>query len=90
MSAGDASHEVTLITAVDCHLCDHARKVLSSIAGDTRLAVTEVAWESEQGQLLVSRDGIAFPPAVFVNGNLAGYGRISERALRRRLAELSS
>ncbi len=40
--------------------------------------------------MLVRRDGVAFPPAIYVNGSLAGYGRISERALRKRLAELTS
>jgi hypothetical protein len=82
----EASRQVTLITAADCHLCEHARKVLSSIAEETRLVVSEVSWESEEGHSLVSRDGIGFPPAVYIDGVLAGYGRISERALRGRLA----
>jgi hypothetical protein len=80
---------VTLITAADCHLCEHARMVLSTLAAETRLSVSEVSWESEEGRRLVSRDGVAFPPAVYLNGILAGYGRISARALRRQLAELS-
>lgn len=78
---------VTLITAEDCHLCEHARQVLASIARELPLFVSEIAWDSDPGRLLVSRDGVAFPPAVYLNGILAGYGRISERALRGRLAE---
>ena len=78
---------MTLITAVDCHLCDHARQVLASIAGQLQLTVSEVPWDSDHGRLLVSRDGVAFPPAVYIDGSLAGYGRISERALRKRLNE---
>lgn len=76
---------MTLITAADCHLCEHARKVLSAISEETRLVVSDVSWESDAGQALVSRDGVAFPPAVYIDGVLAGYGRISERALRKRL-----
>ena len=87
MSTRAAGRPVTLITAVDCHLCEHAREVLASIAGQIALSVTEVPWDSDDGRSLVSRDGVAFPPAVYVDGSLAGYGRISERALRKRLNE---
>jgi len=78
---------VTLITAVDCHPCDCARQVLASIAGELPLTVSEVPWDSHEGRQLVSRDGVAFPPAVYVDGTLVGCGRISERVLRRRLNE---
>lgn len=77
---------MTLITALDCHLCEHARKVLAAIDSEFPLIVSEVPWDSEDGRRLVDRDGVAFPPAVYVSGSLAGYGRISERALRKRLA----
>jgi hypothetical protein len=87
--SGEAGRLVTLITAADCHLCEHARRVLSTLGEKTHLIVSEVSWESDEGHMLVSRDGVAFPPAVYVNGILAGYGRISERALRRQLAEPS-
>jgi hypothetical protein len=81
---------VTLITAVDCHLCENARRVLASIDGQIPLIVSEVPWDSDLGRRLVIRDGVAFPPAVYVNGSLAGYGRISEGALRKRLTEPAS
>jgi hypothetical protein len=90
MNPDEPSRQVTLITAADCHLCERARKVLGTLADETPLVISEVSWESEHGHSLVSRDGIAFPPAVYVDGVLAGYGRISERALRRRLAAQSS
>ncbi|HEY8863293.1 MAG TPA: thioredoxin family protein [Candidatus Dormibacteraeota bacterium] len=83
-----ASQSLTLITASDCHLCERARKVLRSVSEETRLVVREIAWEGEEASSLVRRDGVPFPPAVYVNGSLAGYGRLSERALRRRLAEV--
>ena len=90
MNPSEASRHVTLITAADCHLCEHARNVLGSLAEETRLIVSEVSWVSNEGHSLVSRDGVAFPPAVYVDGVLAGYGRISERALRRWLPEQTS
>ena len=90
MSPGDSGRRVMLITAADCHLCEHAGEVLSSISRETPLLIREIPWEGEEGRMLVRRDGVAFPPAIYVNGSLAGYGRISERALRKRLAELTA
>ena len=84
-----SGHQITLLIAADCHLCEHARRVLQVLSGDTPLMIREVAWDGEEGRLLVTRDGAAFPPAVYLNGTLAGYGRISERALRRRLGEMA-
>lgn len=90
MSAADPGLRVTLITSADCHLCEQAGEVLGSISRETPLVIREIPWEGEEGRMLVRRDGVAFPPAIYVNGSLAGYGRISERALRKRLAELTS
>ncbi len=75
----------TLVTAPECHLCGHAREVLSRLQRDWPLAVDEVAWESSEGQTLVRRDGVPFPPALYVAGEFYGYGRLSERLLRRLL-----
>lgn len=75
----------TLVTAPDCHLCEHAREVLSRLQGARPLAVAEVAWGSAEGQALVRRDGVPFPPALYIDGTLYGYGRLSEGRLRRLL-----
>ena len=78
--------KVTLLTLHDCHLCEHARDVLSRLGRERPIALEETAWDSAEGQTLVQRDGIPFAPAVYIDGSLAGYGRISEGALRRRLS----
>jgi hypothetical protein len=75
----------TLVTAPECHLCEHARQVLSRLHRAWPLVVDEVAWNSAEGQALVRRDGVAFPPALYVGGELYGYGRLSEGRLRRLL-----
>ncbi len=49
------------------------------------MRIDDVDWDSEQGRALVEREGVPFPPAVFVNGEFVGYGRLSEGSLRRRL-----
>jgi len=81
---------VTLVTAQDCHLCERARHVLASLSEENRLAVREVRWESDEGARLISTTGVPFPPAVYLNGTLAGYGRVSERALRRLFAKVAN
>ena len=78
--------EAVLITTGECHLCDHAHRVLDALDGEYAFRLREVDWESEQGQALVVPDGVAFPPALYVDGELVAYGRLSERSLRRRLA----
>ena len=83
----DPALAVTLVTAGDCHLCDHAREVLGRLQGEIPIEVTEVGWDTEQGASLVTAGGVPFPPALYVGRSLVGYGRLSERALRRRLAE---
>jgi len=83
MSAGG----LVLVTSSDCHLCEHARLVLGRIAAGTPLAVRELDVESEEAKTL-ARAGVplAFLPVVWDGGRVLGYGRLSERRLRRELA----
>jgi len=71
----------TLVTTPDCHLCDHARTVLERVLAE-RLAIDEMDWNAADGSALVKRDGVPFAPAVYIEGKLCGYGRVSEGALR--------
>lgn len=78
---------VILLSAPDCHLCDHARTVLHHLTqNSTSFDIEEINWSDPAGAALVRRDGILFPPALYVNDELWGYGRLSERALRKRFA----
>ena len=82
--------QVMLLTADGCHYCAHAREVVARLANDGPLDVAEISLHSPEGSRLALRDGIAFPPGVYLDGTLFGYGRLSEGKLRRRLAELRS
>lgn len=75
----------TLVTAPNCHLCEHARHVLARLGRIWPFELAETAWESPEGRALVQRDGVPFPPALYVDGRLYGYGRLSEGLLRRLL-----
>lgn len=72
---------VQLVVGEACHFCDHARKVLTRLARRYPITVSEISIRSEAGQRLVERDGILFPPGIYMDGHFHGYGRLSERAL---------
>lgn len=84
--ASSAEVRATLVTTPDCHLCEHARTVLERVLAD-RLAIDEMDWNAADGNALVKRDGVPFAPAVYIEGKLCGYGRLSEGALRNWLRE---
>jgi len=79
-----------LVTAPDCHLCEHARQVLARLGHDWPLVLEEVTWKSPEGFALVRRDGVPFPPALYIDGRFVGYGRLSEGRLRRILMQHTS
>ena len=79
---------LTLVTAADCHLCDPARDVARRLAAELNADLDEVAWESPTADV-VRRDGVPFPPALYADDELLGYGRISAGAVRRRLGNRS-
>lgn len=81
---------VTLLTADGCHYCAHAREVLARLAKEWPLEIRDLPLHSPEGAERALRDGIAFPPGIYLDGTLFGYGRLSEGKLRRRLAELRS
>lgn len=79
---------LTLVTAVDCHLCSHARSLTRRLAAEFKIEIEELAWERPAADV-VRRDGVPFPPALYAGDELLGYGRISEGGVRRRLAGVS-
>lgn len=79
--------EVLLVTAEACHFCDHAKQVLRRLAERYPLAVSEIAWTSEEGRRLAERDGVAFPPGIYLDGSFFGYGRLSSGKLQKWLGE---
>ncbi len=81
---------LTLLTQADCALCEHAKKVLARIGADHPIEVTEIDLASEHGRALATQTGVRFAPGILVGGRLFGYGRLSERKLRRTLHRLAT
>jgi hypothetical protein len=79
---------ITLLTQTDCALCEHAKGVLARVGADHPLEITEIDLASEDGRALAAGAGVPFAPGVLVDGRPFGYGRLSERRLRRALSRL--
>jgi glutaredoxin len=77
---------VTLLTQPDCAYCDHAKQVLARVGQDHLLEVEEVDLTSDRGQELAVAAQVLFAPGVLLDGEPFGYGRLSERKLRRALS----
>ena len=81
---------ITLLTQADCALCEHAKQVLAQVSADHPLDVTEVDLATEHGRGLAAGAGVLFAPGVLLEGRPFGYGRLSERRLRRALEQLAA
>lgn len=78
-----SERRLLLVTASDCHLCAHARRVLAELG----LGAREVDVESPEARALAAAGvALAFLPVLWDGERVLAYGRLSERALRRRLA----
>ena len=76
---------VTLLTKTDCAYCEHAKEVLARVGQDHRLDVAEISLETPAGADLGARHGVLFAPGVLLDDKPFGYGRLSERRLRKEL-----
>ncbi len=80
---------LTLVTTPDCHLCEHARRVLDRLRTEFRFEVVEIDMESARGEGLLVNDVVPFPPALYLNSRLVAFGRLSEGQVRRSLAAVA-
>lgn len=78
--------QVTLLTQSDCAHCDHAKDVLARVGNDYPLDMHEIGLETPEGQGLAAVHGVLFAPGIVLDGQAFGFGRVSERRLRRELA----
>jgi hypothetical protein len=78
------------VTSPDCTLCIEGAELVDRLRSEFGLTMIELAWESPEGNALVEQAGLLFPPALFLDGHLLGYGRLSERRLRKELSRLAA
>ena len=80
------SRKATLLTTAHCSLCEQAEGVLRRLQSEGAVEMETVDLASPEGQRLAAVSGMAFPPALLLDGQPFSYGRLSERKLRRELA----
>ena len=84
--AAGTSAQVILLTQDHCAFCEHAKDVLARVARQYPLVVTELDLGTAPGAALAREHNVVFAPGLLLDGALFGYGRVSERRLRRALA----
>lgn len=74
--------DLVLITSDDCHLCAHARNVLTDLGQNAR----EIGVDSGEAQALASAGApLSFLPVLWNGSRVVAYGRFSEKRLRKEL-----
>lgn len=79
--------DVVYVTAKNCHFCERGHTLLAELADRYPLHVREVSLTSAEGRAIAARWRVPYPPIVIVDGDLAGYGRLSVRRLDRLFAQ---
>lgn len=80
--------EVLLVTAPGCHFCDEGQRMLDVLKDRFPLTIELVPLMSETGRGLVAKHRVPFPPILLLDGELFGYGRLSQRRVAQRLTDL--
>ena len=83
MEAHHRTMNVLLLTQEHCGFCKQAKEILDRLSVEYGLAVSTLDLGSPEGQALAVRNGVLFPPGIFLDGEPFSYGRPSERKLRR-------
>ena len=85
-----ATVKFTLLTKENCPLCDHAKDVIARVGVDFMIETDTIWLESPEGESFAARHETPFPPVLVIDGVLHGYGRLSEKKLRRELERLEA
>lgn len=78
-----ADHEVTLITRVNCHLCDEAEATVRRLAQELGFAVVLLDVDAERERANEYSDRV---PVILIDGKEHGYWRVEEQRLRNALS----
>ncbi len=74
---------VLLLTQEQCAFCSQAKEILDRLSKEYGFELATLDLGADEGQALAMRSGIMFPPGILIDGEPFGYGRPSERKLRR-------
>jgi glutaredoxin len=80
------SERLTLITRVDCHLCDVAKEAIARVAAAAGVGWDELDVDADPALQEEYWDRV---PVILLDGKEHGYWRVEEERLRRDLARSS-
>ena len=74
---------IVSVSKEGCLPCIRVRRILGELKVELpEINVREVEFTSEEGVTLAVKNGILYPPAVFINGALFAKGKILEEPLK--------
>ena len=76
---------VLLLTQEQCGFCTQAKELLDRLSVEYGFSLSTLDLASPEGEDLAVRNGVLFPPGIFLDGEPFSYGRPSERRLRREI-----
>jgi len=76
---------ILLLTQENCGFCDAAKGILDRLSTKYPLSISSLSLNSADGHELAAKNGILFPPGIFIDGEAFCYGRPSEGKLRREI-----
>lgn len=79
--------EVVVLSRQDCLPCRRVKRLLGDLVRERpEVTVREVDLGSPEGIRLAMAHGVAYPPAVFIDGRLHAFGKVNEGPLRAAMA----
>jgi glutaredoxin len=78
-----ADHRVTLVTRVDCHLCEDAEVLLRRLSAELGFGYEELDVDADPGRRAEYSDRV---PVILIDGKEHGYWRVEEARFRRAVA----
>ncbi len=75
--------EITLLTKEGCLPCVRIKRIMKELKEELPgLDVKEIDYASQEGIALSFKNRVYYPPAVFIDGSLFGFGKILEEPLK--------
>ena len=84
------SDGLVYVTAPNCHFCEEGWSIVQRLGAETGLSVERIDWDSTKAAELAGHATAMFPPALYLGQKLLGYGRLSERRLRKLLRGIAA
>lgn len=76
---------VLLLTQEGCRSCEQMAALFERLAVEYPLEVATLDMREPEAQAIAARARVLFPPGVLIDGASIGFGRLTERTIRREI-----